>query len=101
MTHRNTSGTVSRANRITFQITADGYKAITTQIFDRETPYLENDSVFAVKDGLTVDFAPRKGDSKADWELEYNISMAPLGQKGESNVPLAPAGADQAFVSDK
>lgn len=47
--------------------------------------------MFAVKDGLTVDFAPRKGDSKADWELQYNITMAPLGEKGESNVPQARA----------
>lgn len=70
----------------------DGYKDITTQIFDQETPYLDNDSVFAVKDGLSVEFKPRKGDSKAPWELEYNISMAPLGQKGAGNVPIAPAG---------
>ena len=75
------------------QIIKDGYKSITTQIFDRETPYLEDDSVFAVKDGLIVDFAPRKGDSKADWELKYDITVAPAGQKGEGNVPLAPAGA--------
>lgn len=46
-----------------------------TQIFDSESGYLDNDSVFAVKDGLTVDFAPRKGDPQASWELEYNMSL--------------------------
>lgn len=75
------------------QIAADGYKSITTQIFDRETPYLDNDSVFAVKDGLTVDFTPRKGDAEADWQLDYDISMAPLGSQGVGSVPLAPTGA--------
>ncbi len=60
------------------QITADGHNAITTQIFDSESPYLEDDSVFAVKDGLSVTFSPRKGDSKGDWELKYDITMAPL-----------------------
>lgn len=60
------------------QITADQYQPITTQIFDSETPYLDNDSVFAVKNGLTVTFVPRKGDSQAKWELEYDIAMAPL-----------------------
>jgi len=88
----------------------DGYKAITTQIFDKDTPYLDNDSkcrsqsvrlsladtstgVFAVKDGLTIEFKERKGDPKAPWELEYNVSMAPMDRNGAGNVPLAPAGS--------
>lgn len=75
------------------QITADSYKSITTQIFDSETKYLNDDSVFAVKDGLTVKFVPRNGDKKAPFELEYNITMAPLGSTAGSNVPLAPEGA--------
>ncbi|KXL44364.1 hypothetical protein M433DRAFT_81566 [Acidomyces richmondensis BFW] len=69
-----------RPGHIHLIITAEGYKSITTQIFDRETPYLDNDSVFAVKEGLTVDFVRRKGDSLAEWELQYNISMAPMGK---------------------
>lgn len=40
-----------------------------------------------------MEFKPRKGDTKAPWELEYNISMAPLGQNGAGNVPIAPAGS--------
>ena len=71
----------------------DGYKSITTQIFDRETPYLDNDSVFAVKDGLTVDFTERNDDPKAGWELKYDIAMAPMGSDGAGNVPIATSGA--------
>lgn len=82
-----------RPGHIHLMVKVDGHKAITTQIFDQETPYLDNDSVFAVKDGLAVEFTPGKGDSQAPWELEYNISMAPLGASGAGNVPMAPAGS--------
>ena len=57
---------------------ADGYKPITTQIFDRAGPYLENDSVFAVKESLIVDFVPLKDNPKATLELEYNIILTPF-----------------------
>ncbi|KIW57629.1 hypothetical protein, variant [Exophiala xenobiotica] len=62
----------------------EGYKPITTQIFDKDSKYLDDDSVFAVKDSLIVEFVPRKGDSKANFELRYDILMAPIGEKGES-----------------
>jgi catechol 1,2-dioxygenase len=58
------------------QVIAEGHKSVVTQIFDSDSGYLENDSVFAVKDGLTVKFVPRKGDPKAEWELEYNMSLS-------------------------
>lgn len=54
----------------------EGFKPITTQIFDRKSKYLEDDSVFAVKDSLIVDFVPRKDDPKATLELEYNINLS-------------------------
>lgn len=57
-------------------MTAQGFKPLTTQIFDSKSDYLADDSVFAVKDGLTVDFVPRKDDSKAEWDLEYNVKLA-------------------------
>lgn len=47
-----------------------------TQIFDKKTKYLDNDSVFAVKDDLVVDFVPVKDHPKASLELEYNIRLA-------------------------
>ena len=67
-----------RPGHIHVMITAEGYKSITTQVFDAETDYLEDDSVFAVKDGLTVHFKQRQADEKSAWELNYNISMAKL-----------------------
>ncbi|GJC83535.1 catechol 1,2-dioxygenase [Colletotrichum liriopes] len=56
-------------------VQSEGFKSVTTQIFDEDSDYLEDDSVFAVKDGLTVRFTERKGDLKAAKELEYNIKL--------------------------
>jgi catechol 1,2-dioxygenase len=61
---------------ISYQLTAPGHKPIVTQIFDRKSKYLEDDAVFAVKDSLIVDFVPKEGDPKADFDLEYNFKMA-------------------------
>ncbi|KAL4921039.1 Intradiol ring-cleavage dioxygenase [Aspergillus aurantiobrunneus] len=61
--------------------THDGYKPLTTQIFDRKDPYLTNDSVFAVKDSLIVDFIERKGDPQAAIELNYDVKLVPDASK--------------------
>ncbi|KAJ6021808.1 hypothetical protein N7540_007312 [Penicillium herquei] len=55
--------------------THEGYRPLTTQIFDSQDKYLTNDSVFAVKDSLIVDFVPREGDSKAALELKYDVKL--------------------------
>jgi catechol 1,2-dioxygenase len=62
----------------------EGYKPITTQIFDKDSKYLDDDSVFAVKDSLIVEFTPRENDSEAKFELKYDIMMAPIDQPGAS-----------------
>lgn len=57
------------------QATYDNYRPLTTQIFDRKGKYLDNDSVFAVKDSLVVDFVPRKDDPQAAIELKYDVKL--------------------------
>jgi len=63
------------ANR-TPKVSAPGYKPIITQIFDRRDKHITDDAVFAVKKSLVVDFLPRKGDPKADFELPYDFKLA-------------------------
>lgn len=70
----------------------DGYKPITTQIFDKESKYLDDDSVFAVKDSLVVEFVPRKGDEQAQFELKYDIALAPNGSDAHGT-PIAGSAA--------
>lgn len=52
------------------------FTPLTTQIFDKTSNYLVDDSVFAVKDDLVVDFVPVEGNAKATLELTYDIRLA-------------------------
>jgi catechol 1,2-dioxygenase len=45
-----------RPAHIHFVVSADGYEPVTTHIFDDTDPYLESDTVFAVKDSLICHF---------------------------------------------
>jgi hypothetical protein len=74
------------------QVIADGYKAITTQIFDSQSKYLDDDSVFAVKDSLVVEFLDRKKDPEAKYELRYDVSLAPLKEEGVLSTPVETQG---------
>ncbi|KAF1842853.1 aromatic compound dioxygenase [Cucurbitaria berberidis CBS 394.84] len=75
-----------RPAHIHFLITAPGYKPIVTQIFDRKSKYIDDDSVFAVKDSLIVDFLPFHGDPRADFELPYDFKLASFEDAKMSSV---------------
>ncbi|KAF2279603.1 aromatic compound dioxygenase [Westerdykella ornata] len=77
-----------RPAHIHLMITADGYKPVTTQLYPRDDPYVTNDTVFAVKDDLLIDFKPREGDAKATLDLEYNVTLAPKQGKTASREPI-------------
>lgn len=47
-----------RPAHIHFWIEAAGHKTLVSQVFDRESDYLKDDAVFAVKDSLIIDFIP-------------------------------------------
>ncbi|KAA8898630.1 Intradiol ring-cleavage dioxygenase [Sphaerosporella brunnea] len=49
-----------RPAHIHIMVRAHGYTPLTTQIYDSRDPYTKNDSVFAVKDSLVVEFIPSK-----------------------------------------
>ncbi|PHH90211.1 hypothetical protein CDD83_4216 [Cordyceps sp. RAO-2017] len=67
---------VYRPAHIHLLVQAKGYGRLVTQIFDQESEYMDNDTVFAVKSGLSVRFVPREGDPQAKLELQYDISLA-------------------------
>lgn len=67
-----------RPSHIHWRVTHPGFRTLITQIYDRDCEYVSNDSVFAVKDELIVDFV--KGGETAkergcDYDLTYNISL--------------------------
>lgn len=59
-----------RPAHIHFWVEADGHRTLVTQIFDRESEYLKDDSVFAVKDNLIVDFKPLSDSTKSNLSKE-------------------------------
>ncbi|XXH04894.1 hypothetical protein Hte_011316 [Hypoxylon texense] len=65
-----------RPAHVHFIVSAPGYRTLTTQVFDREDPYVKDDSVFAVKDELMVAFEARRGDGKAHWSLVYDFVLS-------------------------
>ncbi|SPO01129.1 related to hydroxyquinol-1,2-dioxygenase [Cephalotrichum gorgonifer] len=65
-----------RPSHIHLKISAEGYAPLTTQVFDAECKYLIDDAVFAVKSDLVARFAPREGDPKARWTLEYDFVLS-------------------------
>ncbi|KAK8214703.1 hypothetical protein M8818_002283 [Zalaria obscura] len=66
-----------RPAHIHLMITHDDYKSVITQIYPKDDPWLETDTVFAVKDDLVVDFVPTDKDPKAVRDMELNIILAP------------------------
>jgi catechol 1,2-dioxygenase len=68
-----------RPAHIHFIVEAPGHRSLTTQLFDAEDKYIQNDSVFAVKKELMVKFKKREGDPKANWELGYDFTLSPDG----------------------
>ncbi|KAL7003919.1 Catechol dioxygenase N terminus [Cystobasidiomycetes sp. EMM_F5] len=73
-----------RPAHIHFWVEAEGHKTLVTQVFDSESKYLRDDSVFAVKNNLVVEFkpirpdfpAPRNMEGKMKYELKQDIHLA-------------------------
>ena len=69
-----------RPAHIHFRVRAPGHQELVTQIFDRNNQYLENDSVFAVKDSLIVDFKPALEGSDVRFVADFDIRLTPAQQ---------------------
>ncbi len=66
-----------RTAHIHVMVTAEGYRSLTTQLFPRADPHLTDDTVFAVKEDLILDFTP-SDDPKASLDLKYDFTLTPL-----------------------
>ncbi|KAF2455717.1 Intradiol ring-cleavage dioxygenase [Lineolata rhizophorae] len=73
-----------RPAHIHLMISHDDYSPVVTQLYPKGDPHLHDDSVFAVKPDLVVDFKPRQGDPKAELDLHYDIKLAPRDSKSAS-----------------
>jgi catechol 1,2-dioxygenase len=48
---------------------------LVSQIYDRSSKWLDNDSVFAVKDSLVGDFVPAKPEQGTDLYLRFDFTL--------------------------
>lgn len=68
-------------------VTADGYAPVTTHVFDADSPYLDSDAVFGVKESLVRAFAPVDDPARAAAlglpspfrSVEFDISLLTAG----------------------
>lgn len=80
-------------------MTHSDYKPVVTQIYPKDDPWLETDTVFAVKDDLVVDFTPLTSlpaymkehqgpGGAAQKELKLDIVLAPKSMAVVADKPI-------------
>lgn len=62
-----------RPGHIHFLIQKDGYKTLVSQIYDSTTEYLDNDSVFAVKEELIGEMKSAEAGADTDLRLSFDF----------------------------
>lgn len=75
-----------RPAHIHFILSADGYEAVTTELFVEGDPYLDSDAVFGVRGSLVVDFvhhdsaeeAAKYGVTAPFYTVEYDFVLQPM-----------------------
>jgi catechol 1,2-dioxygenase len=76
-----------RPGHIHFKVSADGYRPVTTHLFDSTDEYLDSDTVFGVKDSLIVEFTLRT----AQDETAKQLGVAAPYMTAEYDFVLEPA----------
>jgi protocatechuate 3,4-dioxygenase beta subunit len=78
-----------RPAHVHFVVSADGYEPVTTHLFDDSDPYLDSDTVFAVKDSLICRFVRHDERDEASrrlaleppfYTVEFDFVLKPLAQ---------------------
>jgi catechol 1,2-dioxygenase len=64
-----------RPSHFHFRVRAPGHQELVTQVFDRQDKYTEQDTVFAVKDSLIVDYKPAPADADTKYVMDYDIRL--------------------------
>ena len=64
-----------RPGHLHFILAKDGYRTLVSQIFDSSSPYLDNDSVFAVKESLVGNFEPGRPEHGTDLYLRFDFKL--------------------------
>lgn len=85
----------NRPGHIHFKVSAPGYVDITTHIFVANSPYIDSDVVFGVRDSLVVEFQPHEAGTAPDgsvvagkyWSAAYDFCLAPARSAPQTQQP--------------
>jgi hydroxyquinol 1,2-dioxygenase len=72
----------NRPAHIHFMVAASGYETLITHIFNAESPYLDSDAVFGVKNSLIVAFA-QNSPTGSGRVLTYRFGLKPLTRQAQ------------------
>jgi catechol 1,2-dioxygenase len=62
-----------RAAHLHVKVSADGFRSLTTHVFDASSAYLDSDTVFGVKGSLVADFRP-SGDGPLECSVDFVLT---------------------------
>lgn len=65
----------NRPGHIHFILSKDGYRTLVSQVYDSSSDWLDNDSVFAVKESLVAEFKPAGDGLDTDLHVQFNFIM--------------------------
>jgi hypothetical protein len=75
-------------------VSAENYKPLITQLYPRDDQWVTNDTVFAVKDDLLLDFKPSNDPKaklarrQADWRASPGYRMCLMSRAGCKSIGL-------------
>jgi catechol 1,2-dioxygenase len=72
----------NRPGHLHFIVAKDGYRTLVSQIYDSSSKWLDNDSVFAVKDSLVGNFEKAKPEHGTDLYLRFDFTLKPEAAAG-------------------
>jgi catechol 1,2-dioxygenase len=67
----------NRPGHLHFILAKDGYRTLVSQVFDSSSDWLDDDSVFAVKQSLVGEFEPGKPEHGTDLYLRFDFALKP------------------------
>ncbi|CZR68430.1 related to hydroxyquinol-1,2-dioxygenase [Phialocephala subalpina] len=86
----------NRPAHIHMMVTHDDYIGVTAQLYPNDDPWLETDTVCAVKDDLLLDFKPAQNDPKgAVLDVKYDVRLLSKKYKPDSTMLMGNANGER------
>lgn len=71
----------NRPGHLHFILAKDGYRTLVSQVFDADSSWLDEDSVFAVKNSLVAKFEPGRSGDDTDLYVRFDFTLKPQAQE--------------------